>query len=143
MPAASTPSRARVLLIDRDPRVLGDRVDTFREAGFDASGLMGAAEALTTAFEAPPAVAIIDLTSGDLDGFALAQALRGDHRTHHIPIIGMISAWSADVRTRAARAGICVLLLEPCVHEHLLAEVRRALQPTRQPAHATVRALNR
>lgn len=143
MAAPSAHSRARVLLIDRDPRLLHDRVAAFREAGFDPSGCTRAAEALTAAFAVPPAIAVIDLTSGDLDGFALALELRGDHRTHHIPIIGMISAWSPDVRARAARAGICVLLLEPCVHEHLLAEVRRALQPARPPAHAPVRALNR
>lgn len=143
MPTASKQSGARVLLVDRNAQLLRDRVATFRDAGFDAAGCTTAAEALTAAFDAPPAIVIIDLTSGDLDGFALALELRGDHRTHHVPIIGMISAWSAEVRARAARAGICVLLLEPCVNEHLLAEIRRALQPARQAAHAAARVLNR
>lgn len=136
-------SGARVLLVDRDQQVLRNRIETFRVAGFDAAGCACAAEALAAALDTLPAIVIIDMTSDDLDGFTLALELRGDHRTHHVAIIGMISAWSADVRARAARAGICVLLLEPCVDEHLLAEVRRALQRARQPAHVAARVLNR
>jgi DNA-binding response OmpR family regulator len=143
MLAAAKTSGARVVVVDREPEVLRERIDTLRDAGFDAVGCTFAAEALSSALVTTPAVVIIDMTSGDLDGFALALELRGDHRTHHIPIIGMISAWSAEVRARAARAGICVLLLEPCVHEHLLAEVRRALHPARQPVQAGARPLGR
>lgn len=143
MTAASLPARPRILLIDRDREVLRDRLESLRDAGFDAVASTVASEALKTAFDAPPAVVIVDLTSSEVDGFALALELRGDHRTHNLPIIGMISAWSAEVRARAARAGVCVLLLEPCVHDHLLAEVRRALHPARQMAHVAARAINR
>lgn len=120
---------ARVMLLDGDRHALGARVDALRRAGLNADGYETISDALASALAAPPAVIVIDLERPDADGFGFAMQLRADCRTSALPVIALTAAWTAEIRSRAARAGIGVLLLEPCAADHLLAEIERALQP--------------
>jgi DNA-binding response OmpR family regulator len=123
----------RVVLVEDDPLTLNARAVLLRDAGYDAATYSTAIDALTSALAEPPSVVVTDLALPDIDGFSLALELRADRRTRHVPVIGMTAAWTADVRCRAARTGIDVLLLKPCAPEHLLAEIGRALQPRVRP----------
>ncbi len=135
--------RVRVLLAEDDIHALNGYLEFLASAGFDATGVPDGTEALAIAHRDLPDVIVTDVSMPGLDGFELAVELRAEGRTRGIPIIGMTAHWTAEVRMTAARVGIGALLLKPCLPDHMVAEVRRALQgcaPKADPASPLLRA---
>ena len=110
---------------DRDTREL------FR-ACFDLSGYRTAeastgADAIVTTRRALPDVLLTDSVLPDLDGCALASALRLDPRTAGVCVMLVTRHASSDLWRRASGVGIVRMLLKPCAPRTILREVQRAL----------------
>jgi CheY-like chemotaxis protein len=133
-----------VLVAEDDPHALSGYLEFLGRSGFVASGSRDGKEALGLAVETVPDIIVTDIMMPGLDGFALAAALRADHRTRHVPIVGMTAHWTTEMQNNAQRAGFSAMLLKPCLPAHLLAEVERVLRHARLMnaalGHATVGA---
>jgi CheY-like chemotaxis protein len=117
-----------ILVVEDDVNALSGYVEYLTAAGFSATGCKDGAEALGTALEMIPDAVVTDVAMPNLDGFALAAALRADPRTRHVPIVGVTAHWNADMQTDANRAGFSAMLLKPALPAHLVAEVKRVLR---------------
>ena len=117
-----------VLIVGDDPGTLAGYLEILQSAGLYAAGTASGSDALGLVIRTRPDVVITDITPPAVDGLRLAEALRADDRTRAIPVIGLTARWTPAMRGDATRAGIHTLLLKPCIPDHLLAEIRRALK---------------
>src|SRR2546426_4724692 len=75
----------------------------------------------------PYGLAILDLQMPDMDGLALASAIRSDPALRSIPLV-LLTSWGQPGETEAARAaGIAAYLAKPVRAGHLLECLTRAL----------------
>jgi CheY-like chemotaxis protein len=74
-----------------------------------------------------PDVIVTDLALPRMDGFALIERIRGDHRLRELPVIALSGYSGTEHEGRARRAGSDVVLLKPCLPETLAQAVAAAL----------------
>lgn len=121
--------------------------------GFDLNLVMASsgAEALSKVEEHDFALALLDVMMPNMDGFALAEALRSSEQTRNIPII-FITAISKEQRHvfRGYELGAVDYLFKPVEPEVLRGKVgifaelhrkRRSLEETTRRLEATIQAL--
>jgi CheY-like chemotaxis protein len=144
LPAVSSAFRGRtgefcvhqdplVLLVEDDPQAREGYAEFLEIGGFRVNQADSAEQALAKALERPPDAVVTDIALPGRDGFALAAALRGQPRTHEIPIVAITAYWATDATDRARRSGITAILSKPCQPEHLIAELQRVLRQQRLP----------
>lgn len=117
---------ATVLLVqpERDDRDM--YAEFLRHAGLTPVVVSDARPALSLAPKADIIVTCL-LLPGPMDGVALIERLKRDHRTKDTPIIVLTSsAWNTE-RERAVTAGCDLFLPKPCLPDALLREIRRLL----------------
>ncbi len=104
-PAPAAERRRRVMLVEDndDAREMMAMLLELHacEVMAAASGPAG----IKLAREAQPEMAFIDIGLPDMDGYALARALKGDPRTAHIELIALTGYGSERDRSKAADAG--------------------------------------
>ena len=130
--AALPRRRAPVILIVDDDR---DVRELYR-ACFDTSGYRTAEaatgqQALELARELLPDLLLTDLVLPDLDGLAIAAALKADARTAGVRVIIITGHGTPDLPHRAWAAGAERTILKPCLPDTMLREVRRTLRRSR------------
>lgn len=125
-----------VLLVEDDPQAREGYAEFLSNGGFRVAQAGTAEDGYTQSLRLAPDVVVTDIALPGRDGFSLAADLRVQPRTRGIPVVAMTAYWAADVHERADRAGIIAILLKPCQPEHLIAELRRALQQKRLPRPA-------
>jgi two-component system chemotaxis sensor kinase CheA len=103
------PARGRprsVLLIDDSPFFRNMLVPVLQAAGYDVTAVASAQEALALLKDGRAVdVAVTDIEMPEMDGFAFAEAVRGDPRTASLPVIALSSVVSAEAVERGRRAG--------------------------------------
>ena len=94
-------------------------------------------EAVASAREHAPDLALIDLSMPHLDGWGALRELRADPRTRAVPCVAVTAFASDEDRRRALEAGFDAYLAKPfrardltTMVERLLAEHRRAGEPS-------------
>src|SRR3982074_32226 len=120
-----------VIVVEDDAHTLSGYLEFLVSAGFDAIGVADGAEALSMAVQDPPAAVITDISVPGMDGFALAEALHRHTRTRDVPVIGLTAHWNPDIHARSGEVNMRAVLLKPCVPSHLVAELRRVLDKSR------------
>ena len=93
-------------------------------AGFTVGTATDGVAGLEKARLLKPDVIVMDLQMPGLSGAEVAQALRADQATRHIPLI----AATGHSRTRlsdARAAGFDSIIVKPCDPDDLVAEIRR------------------
>jgi signal transduction histidine kinase/CheY-like chemotaxis protein len=126
--AASAPVQEprRVLVVDDNEDAAAGTATLLRHMGHTAEVAYNAAEALASAAAQAPQVAILDIGLPDMDGYALAAALRREHgRTMRLVALSGYGQ-QADVE-RAAHAGFDLHLTKPATLDDLM----RALTGTK------------
>ena len=118
---------AFILIVEDDNNAREGLVDLLRFEGLQARGAATVEEALTIAFETPPAAVVTDIQLPATSGFDLAEMLRHRPETRQVPVVGMTGHWSPEVSSRAARAGMVAILMKPCLPAHLVEELRRVI----------------
>jgi two-component system, chemotaxis family, sensor kinase CheA len=100
-------SRHRVLLVDDSPFFRNMLAPLLNAAGFAVVTAGSAREALGMLREDPHVdVVITDIEMPEMDGFALASAVRRDPKTAALPVIGLSSLMSADSVERGRQVGL-------------------------------------
>ncbi|WUR15454.1 ATP-binding protein [[Empedobacter] haloabium] len=123
-PHAPMPAQ-RVLLVDDNEDAAVTSAALLRQIGHDVHVAHSAAEALALGRRHPPAVAILDIGLPDMDGYALAAALREEAGAAPLRLVALTGyGQKADVE-RARAAGFDVHLTKPASADDL----RRALAP--------------
>ena len=126
-------------VIGRNPRILvvddyvhgADALATYLEVSrlsAQALAVYGGTAALSVAFNWKPDIVLLDISMPEMDGFAVAKALRGDDRTSSLVIIALTAHDRRYVEDRASEEdfdGYCQkgLMLEPLID--LLSDLTR------------------
>jgi chemosensory pili system protein ChpA (sensor histidine kinase/response regulator) len=78
--------------------------------------------------EGVPDVMLVDIEMPRMDGFDLARNVRGDPRTHAIPIIVISSRTAEKHRSRAAALGVDAFVGKPYQEAELLGRIGACLR---------------
>ena len=114
----------RVLVVDDLPILRDVQVLLLREAGYAASAVSGAREALACLSDLRPDLIVLDMTMPGMDGRQFLRELRADREWSALPVIvaSGLTAEDIDPGTRG-----CAVLAKPFSDVALLASVRRLI----------------
>lgn len=84
--------------------------------------------AFEAALAAPPELILSDVMMPEMDGFALVDALRGEPRTHMVPIILVSARAGEEARLSGLETGADDYLVKPFSTRELLTRVRTHLE---------------
>jgi DNA-binding NtrC family response regulator len=119
-------SKARILIVDDEPDVLGFMQQLLEQKGYEVDIAAGGAEALILVAERAPALLITDLRMPTMDGIELLGRLREQQRD--LPTLVLTAAEDTSTAVRAMRAGAADYLTKPVDLGTLLLSVERALE---------------
>jgi CheY-like chemotaxis protein len=119
---------ARILVVD-DTELNCSLVRSVLEVhGYEVSQAMrGSEELLSSIFQSPPDVIILDVMMPGINGLSMCQRLRDNIRTLHVPILMVTSLSDRSVRLRAVSAGANDVIVKPIDTKELYHRVRNAL----------------
>jgi two-component system sensor histidine kinase/response regulator len=123
--ALATEHPVHVLVVDDVPQNLVAMQALLRNSSVTMLGASSGAEALELLLQHDVALALLDVQMPEMDGFALAELMRGTQRTRQIPIIFITAASPGDpVRTfRGYESGAVDFLHKPVDPHMLLSKV--------------------
>lgn len=118
-------ARRRVLVVedDADTRALYRAV--LERAGWEVAETASGAEAVRLAAEAPPAVAVVDISIPGLDGWETTRRLKAGAATRGVAVVAVTGHALDEDRRRAREVGCDAYLIKPVEPARLLAEVTR------------------
>ncbi len=117
-----------VLVVDDEEDVRNVVSYAFSRRGYHVRTAMDGAEALDAARAAPPDVVITDVRMPRMSGLELAELLRGDERTAHIPILVLSARDQAEDVLAGYQRGADEYLAKPIELARLVARVEALLR---------------
>ena len=128
--AAITPSAdaKTVLIADDDPVILDLLALKFGQRGIRVLLAADGEEALNSARENHPDLALLDRMMPGLDGIAVLRALREDPATRHIPVIFLTAKRQEQDILEGFRLGVADYVIKPFLPEEVLARSLRLLE---------------
>ncbi|HET9767382.1 MAG TPA: ATP-binding protein, partial [Thermoanaerobaculia bacterium] len=127
----------RILVAD-DNADMRDYLRRILGARWQVEVVPDGAAALSAARQRPPDLVLTDVMMPGLDGFALLQALRGDSRTRHVPIVMLSARAGEEARVEGLGAGADEYLVKPFSARELVARVSSQLALARERAAAAL-----
>lgn len=117
----------RILVVDDNVDVATMLAELLMLDGHEEVTIAGdSAEALAAIRTSRPDLVLCDLMlPGELDGFGLARACRGEAALNALPLVAMSGYGSDEDRMRALEAGFDDLLAKPVRYETLNECIRR------------------
>lgn len=124
----------RVLVVDdeRDNRELVEIV--LRWDGFVILTAASGEEALAIVGQKLPDLVLLDIMMPAMTGYQVAERIRADATTRHIPIVMLTALDDPEARQRALAAGADRFLKKPISRGELLACVKSVLSRRFEPA---------
>jgi two-component system CheB/CheR fusion protein len=117
--------RLRVLVVDDAPDVTEMLATMMRFAGYDVTTALSAAEALEAAVGSRFDVVVSDIGMPGMNGYQLAEALRGLPEYAAVPLVAVTGFTMYDDRERARASGFNDFLTKPISPADLLNAVKR------------------
>src|SRR5690606_6468096 len=115
----------RVLVVD-DNRDAAEILSMLLEAyGHSTALAHNGASALDMAHRFNPDLVLLDIGLPDMDGYAVARAMRADPALQHVVIIALTGWGSEEDRRRSREAGFDLHLIKPVASETLSAALER------------------
>jgi signal transduction histidine kinase len=111
--------RQRILVVDDNVDAAESLGTMLAYSGHDVRVAHGGVEALSTAREFAPNVMILDLGMPEMDGYAVARAVRSDPRFATTRLIALSGYGQAEDRRRTADVGFDEHLVKPVEHDVL------------------------
>jgi signal transduction histidine kinase len=111
--------RQRILVVDDNIDAAESLGTMLAYSGHDVRVAHGGVEALTAAREFSPNVMILDLGMPEMDGYAVARAVRSDPRFATTRLIALSGYGQPDDRRRTAELGFDEHLVKPVEHDVL------------------------
>ncbi len=119
----------KILIVDDRPENLLALEKVLRETEAQIIRAAGGNEALKATLHNDFALAILDVQMPEMDGYELAEYLRGDEKTRHLPIIFLTAVYSDEYHVfKGYAAGAVDFVTKPYRPEILLAKVRVFLE---------------
>lgn len=126
-------AKQKILIVDDKPENLLVLRRFLQDTGAGIVEAGSGNEALTASLTHEFAVALLDVQMPGMDGFELAELLRGEERTRELPIIFLSAAeWDADHLFKGYQAGAVDFMLKPFDYRVLLSKVEVFLRLNRQ-----------
>ncbi len=116
--------RARVLIVEDEPRLRDLLCETLPDMGFDVQPARSAEEALRLLRDTPIDIVLLDLNLPAMDGLDFLEAFR--QKQPHAPVIVMTGFGSLPAAQRAIRQGVTDFLTKPCHMGEIEAALERA-----------------
>jgi two-component system chemotaxis sensor kinase CheA len=99
-------SRPTVMLVDDSPFFLNMLTPVLQAAGYEVTAVSRPRDAIELLIGGQHAdIVVTDIDMPEIDGFALAERLRADNRTAHLPIVGLSSVISVEAVERGRQVG--------------------------------------
>lgn len=114
-----TPQRKRVLVVDRDGDARTGLANLLESMGYDALVASDAKEALEMAGRLAPDAALVDIGAPQLEGLAVAHALREKLGRRSLLLIAMTGWGQPQYRDMALAAGYDVHWVKPVSADQL------------------------
>jgi CheY-like chemotaxis protein len=118
-PSGELALRQRILVVDDNVDAAESLGTMLAYSGHDVRVAHGGVEALSTAREFAPNVMILDLGMPEMDGYAVARAVRSDPRFATTRLIALSGYGQAEDRRRTADVGFDEHLVKPVEHDVL------------------------
>lgn len=80
-----------ILIVDDEEDVLDLLQLVFETSGFEVRRAATGKSAVSSAYEQPPDVVLLDVMMPEMDGWQVLRTLKGDERTRQVPVV-MLSA---------------------------------------------------
>jgi DNA-binding response OmpR family regulator len=128
---------ARIAVVDDEQPVVVLIESFLRQAGYETSGFVDAAQALEWLRQQRADLVISDVVMAGMDGYALLGALRGDPRTASCPVLFLTGRREFTERVKAFQSGVVDYLAKPVSRAGLLAKVERILAANGRPGLRT------
>jgi two-component system, sensor histidine kinase and response regulator len=127
------PEPLKILLVDDIPENLVALAALLRQPGVELISARSGTEALELVLVHELALALIDVQMPEMDGFELAELMRGSERSKHVPII-FVTAGSRDPQRvfKGYESGAVDFLYKPIDSVILTSKVNVFLQLARQ-----------
>ncbi|HEY2746726.1 MAG TPA: response regulator [Polyangia bacterium] len=120
-------SRQKILLVDDDPGIRMICRDVLESQGYLVREAGEGENAQKEARRFRPDLVLVDVMMPGMDGFTLAQKLRGDRETSLTPIIFLSARGQTADKVRAFKLGAEDYLVKPFDSAELVARVEKAL----------------
>jgi CheY-like chemotaxis protein len=118
-PAGEPAFRQRILIVDDNVDAAESLGTMLAYSGHDVRVAHGGVEALSAAREFAPNVMILDLGMPQMDGYAVARAVRSDPQFASTRLIALSGYGQPDDRRRTADVGFDEHLVKPVEHDVL------------------------
>jgi DNA-binding response OmpR family regulator len=118
-----------ILVADDDEDILMLLSFHLERAGYDVVRARTGPEALETATELRPVLAVLDVMMPGLDGFEVTRELRADARTRSMPVILLTARAQATDVAQGMAAGADEYVKKPFDARDLKDRVERLLRP--------------
>ncbi|HET9074623.1 MAG TPA: response regulator transcription factor [Solirubrobacteraceae bacterium] len=127
----------RILVVDDEPHIVDVVAMALRFQGFEVETAASGQQALERVSAALPQLIVLDVMMGDMDGFTVAQRLRG--RRLEVPIIFLTARDAAEDKLRGLTSGGDDYVTKPFSLEELIARIRNVLRRTGQGVESSAR----
>lgn len=117
-----------IIVVAEDNADVADLLCTQLEPFYEVVAARDGVEALKRAGEIIPDLVITDVMMPNMDGMALARAIRANDLTAHIPIIMVTARVTEQDRIEGLKAGADAYLVKPFNTEELLTRVAKLLE---------------
>jgi putative two-component system response regulator len=128
-----TMARERVLIVDDDPNVRRVIREVLLRSNYEPVEAVDATEGLAKAADLRPAVILLEVWMGGVDGYAVCRQLKANAITRHIPVVfvtGFVPG-EEDAEFRCAHeAGAVAYITKPFHLETLAAVIAAAIADT-------------
>lgn len=124
---------AKILLVEDHEEVWDFVSRRLKRHGFEVLLAVDGRQALEKAAAGKPDLVLLDMNLPVIDGWTVAQCLKSDSDTRHIPIIAMTAHASLEDRERAIDAGCDEHHPKPLDFSRLLAQIETALGARAEP----------
>ena len=124
----------RVLVVDDDPGIRMLCAAGLAEADVEVLEAEDGRCGLERALAERPDLVLLDVNMPILDGFALAERLRGDARTRHLPLVFLTGEVGSESRAKAYALGAAGFVTKPFDSSALISLILGLLRlPPREP----------
>jgi diguanylate cyclase (GGDEF)-like protein len=125
-----------ILVIDDELHIRTILTYMLEQEGFQVVQASGGAEALALLDDSLPDLILLDIMMPDMDGFTILNRIRGQFRTHNLPVILLTARGETQQKVRGLEAGANDYLVKPFVPDELMLRVRNMLQLSRNQRDA-------
>jgi two-component system, OmpR family, response regulator len=123
---------ARVLVVDDEASIRALLSATLRLTGFEVRVASGGHEAMSAAADFSPDLVVLDVMMPDLDGFAVAQALRAAGQP--VPVLFLTARDSVEDRISGLTVGADDYVAKPFSLEEVVLRIRAILRRSKGDA---------